>query len=284
MKITSLNVNQFLGLGTRNEYPSNNPEKKEKKWTELKNQIINIISDSLDKEDDILFLQEMPYKMYPKHFGPNSVKVSNVYLDLQRICDNKKINIYKTNCNCDIFKTIALSKGVYEYPVNEEIIKETFRLNGFEDSRLVVLKKSLTLNNKELYLIGIHNIAEPYPATLFLRNLEELIKRYLKNKNVIVCGDVNIYNDNILKGIEQRFLSETDLCDAWLSKGFDNDDEKGFTYYTKNIKTRIDKFFINKEKISSYEIKVGKEIENGISDHNSISLIINEIKECCQNI
>ena len=42
MKITSLNVNQLFGLGTRNEYPSNNPEKKEKKWAELKNQIINL--------------------------------------------------------------------------------------------------------------------------------------------------------------------------------------------------------------------------------------------------
>ena len=117
---------------------------------------------------------------------------------------------------------------------------------------------------------------------------ENLLSKYLEEYNdtyprILILNPLEFFQ-NILKGIEQRFLSETDLCDAWLSKGFDNDDEKGFTYYTKNIKTRIDKFFINKGKISSYEIKVGKEIENGISDHNSISLIINEIKECCQNI
>lgn len=274
MKITSLNVNQFLGLGTRNEYPSNNPEKKEKKWAELKNQIINIISDSLDKEDDILFLQEMPYKMYTKHFGPNSVKVSNVYLDLQRICDNKKINIYKTNCNCDIFKTIALSKEKYEYAVDEEIVKEAFRLKKYEDCRLVILKKDLALNNEELYIVGIHNFSEHYLSIVFLHNLEKFINCHFKNKNVIVCGDINIYADAILNKIEQKFLHETNLCDAWINKGYNNDDEKGFTYK----KSRIDKFFINKDKISSYEIKVGKEIDEKVSDHNSISLIINSMK------
>lgn len=266
--ITSLNVNQFLKKQDWRKLRGQNLEKV-KIWREIEDYYYKFITDHLREPEDIVVLQEVPYKIDKEYISCGEIKyrksiyLSLVYVDIEVFCAYNGYELIIPVDNDAFFITVAIFKnGAYKKLANT--VEKTFSNYG---NRIVALE-GVADNSNEI-IVGLHI---PANCREFWENLIALHEKLPQDKKIIYVGDFNTYSpDTENKIMFDKFLLRG-IVDVWVEKGNPN------TKSTFVGNTRIDYVLMTAKDFykGKYEIKIDDSIrDNGYSDHSAIMLLEN---------
>lgn len=245
INIMTWNVDWFRN-GKRSGKPNEYFE--EDSSQEIYNSIVTKVKQYLQKENAIVFLQEVPYKAkntgWHNHFQYNqllndfSLEKYDVFVNLDFAC----------RCTMAIAVKNTFKELQSNYPRNNRII-------AVESNDCIFMGVHMPTN----FLLGDDN-------DKMWNQLIEYIETESTTKNIIIAGDFNVYigcNDKLTEKKYQNLLSYMENCVA----------ESIITFG----KTSIDKLLLRKnsmQNIKEYKIQAQHDYEEGLSDHKYVCMEI----------
>lgn len=271
--ITSLNVNQFLKKGDWKKFQGKHKEKI-KIWQDIEDYYYTYIREHLVDPEDLIVLHEVPYKKeegYSSYSGEikvtRSKSISDIYIALEKFCQNNGFEILKPSEDDAFFITVAIfKKGAYRKFSN--IIEKTFTEYA---NRIIVLERTAEHSNE--IIIGLHI---PAKCEVFWNNLIAFHEKLPEDKRIIYIGDLNTYDpDTINKKKFYEFLSKG-LVDVWIENG------NSHTKETFEGNTRIDYVLMTGKDFckGKYKITIDDTIrKQEYSDHSAIIMQVSGEKK-----
>ena len=251
------------------------------KWSDdFLNPIFNRVAKYLQNDDDLIILQEVPYK-----FNVNNSKFGNICgarTKLEEFCEENNYEILFPVSSPNAYsQTVAICKQG-QYVHDETYLK--YIISKFPDYRnkIVTVHKN---KDPKFRVVGVHIPDQYSGGSVFYDSLINLHRKMPEDIPIFYVGDYNTFNANTFNKRKMYALMAEGLVDFWLEKGNVHNTEifpeaTTFVYVDKKkIKhnERLDYALVTgkdfKELNNKYEMTVDPFVRlNGLSDHSAIIL------------
>ena len=263
--ITSWNVNRFWKADkwkSKDFYTSSKDNTNKKMSDEFLKPIFTQIDKYLQNDDDVLILQEVPYKFFDNDKKKFEENPCLAHEKIKKYCYGKGYDILFPFKSPDSYsQTVAVfKKGQYDYDETYlEYVEGKFK--KYRNKIIAVCKKG----KKDLRVVGVHI---PMNSAEFYDSLIALHRKMPEDIPIFYIGDYNTFDANTVNERKMFAFMSEGLVDLWLKSG------KSHKEATFNADTRIDYALITEKDADKYEITADHDIrtKDKLSDHSAIIL------------